>query len=117
MTGWWIDEGKLLGSRCPTVEYLAKLHGDGFRTVISLLGDEEQADAYDREAVERIGLNIRRIPILDYGTPTLRDFRGICQNSGRQWREGPDPGLTMPTPRYEMGRLLALQTATIALEP
>ncbi len=79
MTGWWIDEGKLLGSSCPTIEYLANLHGDGFRTVISLLGDEEQADAYDREAVERIGLNIRRIPILDYGTPTLRDFRAFLK--------------------------------------
>ena len=75
MTGWWIDEGKLLGSSCPTMEYLATLHGDGFRTVISLLGDDEQADAYDREAVERVGFDVRRIPILDFGTPTLPDFK------------------------------------------
>ncbi len=43
--------------------------------------------------------------------------RGICQNSGLWHRQGPDPDLTMPTLRYEVGRLLALQTATIALEP
>ena len=43
--------------------------------------------------------------------------RRICQNSGLWCRQGPDPGLTMPTLRYEMGRLLALQTATIALAP
>jgi len=82
MTGWWIDEGKLLGSSCPTIEYLAKLRGDGFRTVISLLEDEAQARAYDREAVERIGLNIKSIPILDFGTPTLPDFKTFLKESG-----------------------------------
>ena len=79
MTGWWIDEGKLLGSSCPTIEYLAELRGDGFRTVISLLEDEEQARAYDQGAAEDIGLDVRRIQILDFGTPTRRDFKAFLK--------------------------------------
>ncbi len=47
----------------------------------------------------------------------MTDRGWICQNSGLWCRQGPDPGLTMPTLRYEMGRFLALQTATIALAP
>ncbi len=39
----------------------------------------------------------------------------ICQNSGLWHHEDPDLGLMTPTLRYEVGRLLALQHATIGL--
>ena len=46
-----------------------------------------------------------------------RGFGWFCQISGLRCRQDPDHGLTVLALRYEAGRFLALQHATVGLEP
>lgn len=55
MSRWWIDEPILLGSSNPTDEQLEDFYYEGFRTIISLLDEDEQSPYYDIERIEAKG--------------------------------------------------------------
>jgi atypical dual specificity phosphatase len=75
MSQWWIEEPILLGSSNPTERELEDLYEAGFRTVISLLKEDEQRPYYDIRRTEEIGFNRYSIPIRDFTAPTLSDFK------------------------------------------
>ena len=74
MSQWWIEEPILLGSRNPTERELEVLYHEGFRTIISLL-DEDESPYYDPKKMEEMGFNRYSIPIRDFTAPTLADFK------------------------------------------
>lgn len=71
---WWIDEPRILGSSNPTTEEIKKLYQEGFRSIISLLKEDEQRPNYDLEEMQRIGFKRYSIPIKDFAAPSLDDF-------------------------------------------
>jgi atypical dual specificity phosphatase len=75
MSQWWIEEPILLGSSNPTERELEDLYQIGFRTIISLLDEEEQSPYYDTKKMEETGFNRYSIPIRDFTAPTLADFK------------------------------------------
>jgi protein-tyrosine phosphatase len=75
MSQWWIDEPILLGSSNPTERELEDLYHVGFRTIISLLNEDEQRPYYDIRKTEKMGFNRYSIPIRDFTAPTLADFK------------------------------------------
>ena len=83
MSQWWIDEPKVLGSSNPTNDQLEKLYQEGFRTIISLLDENEQRPYYDTQKVEAMGFNRHSIPVKDFTAPTLHQFRQFLKIMNR----------------------------------
>jgi len=88
MSRWWIDEPKLLGSSNPTNRELEDLSNEGFRTIISLLDEDEQSPYYDIKKMEVMGFKRYSIPIRDFTAPTLADFQKILDIVGKSLKEG-----------------------------
>lgn len=70
---WWIDE-RILGSSNPTTNQLKELYREGFKSLISLL-EEEESPNYDIEEVEKMGFKRYSIPIKDFSAPTKSQFK------------------------------------------
>jgi len=62
MSRWWIDEPNILGSRNSTEAEIEKLFQEGFRTVISLLDENEQRPYYNIDEAEPMGFDRVSIP-------------------------------------------------------
>lgn len=71
MDTWWIHEPHLLGSRNPTNADLERLRGDGFRILVSLLCEEEQAPRYDIARATALGYVRHNIAVKDFCHPTV----------------------------------------------
>jgi len=84
---WWIDEPNVLGSSNPTDDQLERLFHQGFRTIVSLLDENEQHPYYDTMKAEAIGFDRHSIPVKDFTAPTLHQFkqflRIMSQASGK----------------------------------
>ena len=74
MGQWWIDEPAFLGSSNPTAEELKKLFQLGFRTIISLLDEDEQRPYYGGNEVQAMGFDRVSIPVRDLTAPTHQQF-------------------------------------------
>ena len=84
MRRWWIEEPMLLGSSNPTNRELEDLYQEGFRTIISLLDENEQTPYYEIVGIEAKGFKRYSIPLQDFTAPALADiqkFMGIVINS------------------------------------
>ena len=84
MRRWWIEEPMLLGSSNPTNRELEDLYQEGFRTIISLLDENEQMPYYEIVEIEAKGFKRYSIPLQDFTAPALADiqkFMGIVINS------------------------------------
>jgi atypical dual specificity phosphatase len=75
MRRWWIEEPKLLGSSNPTDLELEDLYQEGFRTIISLLDENEQAPYYEIVEIEARGFKRYSIPLQDFTAPGLAEFQ------------------------------------------
>jgi atypical dual specificity phosphatase len=87
MSQWWIEKPILLGSSNPTERELEDLYQVGFRTIISLLDEDEQSPYYETKEMEEMGLIRYSIPIRDFTPPSLADFNkflDIVSNSLKQ---------------------------------
>jgi hypothetical protein len=62
MSRRWIDEPELLGIGNPTDTELEDLYHEGFRTIISLLNEDEQSPHYDIEIIKAMGFRRYSIP-------------------------------------------------------
>ena len=74
----------LLGSSNPTNRELEDLYQEGFRTIISLLDENEQMPYYEIVEIEAKGFKRYSIPLQDFTAPALADiqkFMGIVINS------------------------------------
>lgn len=88
MRRWWIDEPKLLGGSNPTNRELEDLYKEGFRTIISLLDENEQTPYYEITAIEAKGFKRYSIPIRDFTAPTLADFKKFMEIAIDSLRRG-----------------------------
>jgi protein-tyrosine phosphatase len=88
MSRWWIDEPKLLGSSNPTNKELEDLYDEGFRTVISLLNEDEQRPYYDIEKAEAMGFKTYSIPVRDFSAPKPADFREFLDALDESMKQG-----------------------------
>ncbi len=88
MRRWWIDEPILLGSANPTDKELEDLYREGFRTIISLLDENEQKPYYDTAALETRGFKRYSIPIQDFTAPTPADFKKFLDIVADSLRKG-----------------------------
>ncbi len=88
MRRWWIDEPIFLGSSNPTDRELDDLYREGFRTIISLLNEDEQTPYYDITAIEAKGFKRYSIPIQDFTAPALADFKRFLDIVGDSLRKG-----------------------------
>lgn len=88
MSHWWIDEPLVLGSSNPTTGQLKKLYGEGFRSIISLLDEREQSPNYEIEEVEAMGFKRYSIPLKDFSTPMLDDFKAFLNAVNRTLGQG-----------------------------
>ena len=75
MKRWLINEPMVLGGSNPTTNQLKQLYQEGFRSIISLLDEEEQRPNYDLEQVEAMGFKRYSIPVKDFSAPTLDKFQ------------------------------------------
>jgi atypical dual specificity phosphatase len=88
MSQWWIEEPILLGSSNPTDRELEDLYQVGFRTILSLLDEDEQSPDYDTKKMEDMGLNRYSIPIRDFAAPTLADFKKFLDRVSDALKQG-----------------------------
>jgi atypical dual specificity phosphatase len=88
MSRWWIEEPVLLGSSNPTERDLEDLYAEGFRTIISLLDEEEQSPYYDVEKVGAKGFKRYSIPIRDFTAPTRSEFKKFLDLVGDSLKKG-----------------------------
>ncbi len=88
MSQWWIEEPILLGSSNPTEKELKDLYHVGFRTIISLLKEDEQRPCYDIRETEEMGFNRYSIPVRDFTAPTLADFKKFLAIVGDSLKQG-----------------------------
>lgn len=82
MDSWWIDRPRILGSSNPTNDDLAQLRREGFKVLVSLLREEEQATNYDVVGATEMGFRRHNLPVKDFNPPTveqLMDFIGIIE--------------------------------------
>jgi atypical dual specificity phosphatase len=75
MRRWWIEEPILLGSSNPTNRELEDLYQEGFRTIISLLDENEQTPYYEILEIEAKGFERYSIPLQDFTAPGLDDIQ------------------------------------------
>lgn len=88
MNTWWIDEPLIMGSSNPTTDQLKQLHREGFRSIISLLDEEEQLPNYDTEEIETMGFKRFSIPLEDFSAPELEDFKVFLEVMPQALRHG-----------------------------
>ena len=88
MSQWWIDEPMLLGSSNPTNRQLEEFYGEGFRTIISLLDEDEQSPYYDIKKMEVMGFKRYSIPVEDFTAPKLADFQEFLDTLTKSLRQG-----------------------------
>jgi protein-tyrosine phosphatase len=88
MSQWWVEEPLVLGSSNPTERELEDLYHGGFRTIISLLDEEEQFSYYDIRKTEQMGFHRYSIPIRDFAAPTLADFKKFLDIVGDSLKRG-----------------------------
>jgi atypical dual specificity phosphatase len=88
MRRWWIEEPILLGSSNPTNRELEDLYREGFRTIISLLDENEQTPYYDTVGIEAMGFKRYSIPIQDFTAPELADFKTFMEIVINSLKEG-----------------------------
>lgn len=88
MSRWWIDEPKLLGSSNPTNRELEDLYHEGFRTIISLLDEDEQSPYYDIKKMEVMGFERYSIPVGDFTAPKLADLQEFLDTLTKSLRQG-----------------------------
>ena len=88
MSQWWIDEPTLLGSSNPTDRELEDLYRKGFRTITSLLDEDEQSPYYDTKKMEVMGFKRYSIPVEDFAPPTLADFQKFLDIVSKSLKEG-----------------------------
>lgn len=77
-SNWRIDE-KIWGSSNPTMSELRELYQKGFRSIISLLKEDEESPNYDVEEVEEMGFKRYSIPIKDFSPPTKGQFKEFLE--------------------------------------
>ncbi len=75
MNQWWIDEDKVLGSGNPLDDQLENLSLQGFRTIISLLDENEQQPFYNVGIAKDLGFERHSIPVIDFTAPTQEQFK------------------------------------------
>jgi atypical dual specificity phosphatase len=88
MRRWWIEEPILLGSSNPTNRELEDLYREGFRTIISLLDENEQTPYYDIVGIEAKGFKRYSIPLQDFTAPALADFKKFMEIVINSLKEG-----------------------------
>jgi protein-tyrosine phosphatase len=88
MSQWWIEEPILLGSSNPTDRELEDLYQVGFRTIISLLDEDEQSPYYNTKKMEKMGFKRYSIPVEDFAPPTLADFQKFLDIVSKSLKEG-----------------------------
>jgi len=88
MSTWWIDEPLVLGSSNPTPEQLKHLYREGFRSIVSLLDEDEQRPNYDPDEVEAMGFKRFSIPLEDFSAPELGDFKVFLEVMPQALRHG-----------------------------
>jgi atypical dual specificity phosphatase len=88
MSRWWIDEPKLLGSSNPTNRELEDLFHEGFRTIISLLDEDEQSPYYDIKKIEVMGFKRSSIPVRDFTAPKMTDFQKFLDIVSKSLNQG-----------------------------
>lgn len=75
MKRWLIEKPILLGCSNPTTNQLKELYQEGFKSIISLLDENEQSPNYDIEKVLIMGFKRYSIPLKDFSAPTLDKFQ------------------------------------------
>jgi atypical dual specificity phosphatase len=88
MSRWWIDKPILLGGSNPTNRELEDLHQEGFRTIISLLDEDEQVPYYDIKRIKVNGFNRYSIPVADFTAPTRADFQKFLEIVTKSLKQG-----------------------------
>jgi atypical dual specificity phosphatase len=88
MSRWWIDEPVFVGSSNPTKDELEDLFQLGFRTIISLLDENEQPLNYELDEIEKIGFDRVSIPIRDFTAPTQSQFNQFLDDVTRALEKG-----------------------------
>jgi atypical dual specificity phosphatase len=88
MNQWWIDEPILLGSSNPTNRQLEEFYGEGFRTIISLLEEDEQSPYYDIKKIEVMGFKRYSIPVWDFTAPKITDFQEFLDIVSKSLNQG-----------------------------
>jgi protein-tyrosine phosphatase len=88
MSQWWIDEPILLGSSNPTNGQLEEFYDEGFRTIISLLDEDEENPYYDVEKIEAKGFKRYSIPVKDFTAPTQADFKKFLDILSKSLEQG-----------------------------
>ena len=88
MRRWWIEEPILLGSSNPTNRELEDLYREGFRTIISLLDENEQTPDYDIGGIEAKGFKRYSIPLQDFTAPPLADFKEFMETVINSFKKG-----------------------------
>jgi len=88
MSQWWIDVPVFLGSSSPTTEELKNHYQLGFRTIISLLDENEQRPYYDLSQALAMGFDWIRIPIKDFTAPTQEQFMQFLEVIDRALKNG-----------------------------
>jgi len=88
MSQWWIDEPRLLGTSNPTNRELEDLYQEGFRTIISLLNEDEERPYYDIEKIEAMGFKRYSIPVRDFSAPKLADFQQFLDIVSKSLNQG-----------------------------
>ena len=88
MSQWWIDEPILLGSSNPTNRQLEEFYGEGFRTIISLLDEDEESPYYDIKKTEETGFKRYLIPVRDFTAPKPADFQEFLDTLDESMKQG-----------------------------
>ncbi len=70
---WSIDNDFILGSSNPSFKDLQELYSRGYKSIISLLYDNERHN-YDKEEAVTLGFLIYSIPIEDFHEPEITQF-------------------------------------------
>jgi atypical dual specificity phosphatase len=79
MSMWWIDEPFLLGSSNPTDTDLERLRHEGFKVVVSLLDENEQAPRYDPGRAQAAGYVRHNISIRDFHAPSVSQLQKFIE--------------------------------------
>lgn len=88
MSQWWIAEPILLGSSNPTDGELEDLYHEGFRTIVSLLKEDEPRPHHDIRKTEEMGFKRHSIPIKDFTAPTVADFKKFFDIVSKSLKQG-----------------------------
>ena len=79
MHGWWIRKPIIMACACPTKRNLQYLYDAGFRIIISLIDEREDAPLYDRCKVIDMGFIRYSIPVGEGRLPTIGQIEQFLQ--------------------------------------